>query len=100
MSEDALRCSGRSTLKDSTLEWPYDGPVHHEADRRKNDDHDDDDAEQAPAVELAVLLLHLQMIAEPEANGYMGVARPERFELPASWFVAMHSIQLSYGRRA
>jgi hypothetical protein len=26
------------------------------------------------------------------------VARPERFELPTSWFVAMHSIQLSYGR--
>ncbi len=28
----------------------------------------------------------------------MEVARPERFELPTSWFVAMHSIQLSYGR--
>ena len=26
------------------------------------------------------------------------MARPERFELPASWFVAMRSIQLSYGR--
>ncbi len=26
------------------------------------------------------------------------VARPERFELPTSWFVAMRSIQLSYGR--
>ena len=26
------------------------------------------------------------------------LARPERFELPASWFVAMRSIQLSYGR--
>jgi hypothetical protein len=26
------------------------------------------------------------------------LARPERFELPTSWFVAMHSIQLSYGR--
>ena len=24
--------------------------------------------------------------------------RPERIELPTSWFVAMHSIQLSYGR--
>ncbi len=24
--------------------------------------------------------------------------RPERFELPASWFVARRSIQLSYGR--
>jgi len=26
------------------------------------------------------------------------MARPERFELPTSWFVARHSIQLSYGR--
>jgi hypothetical protein len=26
------------------------------------------------------------------------VVRPERFELPASWFVARRSIQLSYGR--
>src|ERR1700720_2937170 len=26
------------------------------------------------------------------------LARPERFELPASWFVARRSIQLSYGR--
>ena len=26
------------------------------------------------------------------------MARPERFELPTSWFVAMHSIQLSYER--
>jgi hypothetical protein len=24
--------------------------------------------------------------------------RPERIELPTSWFVAKHSIQLSYGR--
>ncbi len=29
---------------------------------------------------------------------YMWVVRPERFELPASWFVARRSIQLSYGR--
>ena len=27
-----------------------------------------------------------------------GLARPERFELPTFWFVARHSIQLSYGR--
>jgi hypothetical protein len=27
-----------------------------------------------------------------------GFARPERFELPTSWFVARRSIQLSYGR--
>lgn len=26
------------------------------------------------------------------------VARPERFELPTSRFVAVHSIQMSYGR--
>ena len=26
------------------------------------------------------------------------LARPERFELPTCWFVASHSIQLSYGR--
>ena len=26
------------------------------------------------------------------------LARPERFELPTFWFVARHSIQLSYGR--
>lgn len=26
------------------------------------------------------------------------MARSERFELPTSWFVAMHSIQLSYER--
>ena len=26
------------------------------------------------------------------------VVRPERIELPTSWFVAKHSIQLSYGR--
>ena len=28
------------------------------------------------------------------------MVRPERFELPASWFVARRSIQLSYGRNA
>ena len=28
----------------------------------------------------------------------MQLARPERFELPTFWFVARHSIQLSYGR--
>jgi hypothetical protein len=26
------------------------------------------------------------------------MVRPERFELPTSWFVARRSIQLSYGR--
>jgi hypothetical protein len=26
------------------------------------------------------------------------MVRPERIELPTSWFVAMRSIQLSYGR--
>ena len=28
------------------------------------------------------------------------MARPERFELPTTWFVARYSIQLSYGRVA
>ena len=28
------------------------------------------------------------------------LARPERFELPTTWFVARYSIQLSYGRVA
>ena len=28
----------------------------------------------------------------------INLARPERFELPTFWFVARHSIQLSYGR--
>ncbi len=28
------------------------------------------------------------------------MVRPERFELPTSWFVARRSIQLSYGRKA
>jgi hypothetical protein len=28
----------------------------------------------------------------------VSLARPERFELPTFWFVARHSIQLSYGR--
>ena len=32
------------------------------------------------------------------AGGSLFLARLERFELPASWFVAKHSIQLSYRR--
>ena len=27
------------------------------------------------------------------------MARPERFELPTTWFEARYSIQLSYGRK-
>jgi hypothetical protein len=34
-----------------------------------------------------------------DRNGtFVVMARPERFELPTSWFVARRSIQLSYGR--
>ena len=29
---------------------------------------------------------------------FVKLARPERFELPTTWFVARYSIQLSYGR--
>ena len=29
---------------------------------------------------------------------FVDLARPERFELPTTWFVARYSIQLSYGR--
>ncbi len=29
---------------------------------------------------------------------FENMVRPERIELPTSWFVAKHSIQLSYGR--
>src|SRR3954469_18060026 len=31
---------------------------------------------------------------------HFNMARPERFELPTTWFVARYSIQLSYGRVA
>ncbi len=34
----------------------------------------------------------------PQGGLLVHMARPERFELPTSWFVAMRSIQLSYGR--
>ena len=33
-----------------------------------------------------------------QVRRFQKVARPERFELPTFWFVARHSIQLSYGR--
>ena len=33
-----------------------------------------------------------------ESGSLFYLARPERFELPTFWFVARHSIQLSYGR--
>jgi hypothetical protein len=44
---------------------------------------------------------HDTELSEP-ANGFQArniMVRPERFELPASWFVARRSIQLSYGRK-
>ena len=31
-------------------------------------------------------------------NLFNNLARPERFELPTTWFEARYSIQLSYGR--
>src|SRR5690606_24760016 len=37
-------------------------------------------------------------VLEGFRGGKSKMARPERFELPTSWFVAMRSIQLSYGR--
>ena len=30
---------------------------------------------------------------------HVKMVRPERFELPTTWFVARYSIQLSYGRK-
>ena len=38
--------------------------------------------------------MHRRRVLRPE----LFMVRPERFELPASWFVARRSIQLSYGR--
>ena len=32
------------------------------------------------------------------SDPYLFMARPERFELPTTWFEARYSIQLSYGR--
>jgi hypothetical protein len=46
----------------------------------------------------AMSLGTLKTRKELEKKGML--ARPERFELPTSWFVARHSIQLSYGRVA
>ncbi len=37
-------------------------------------------------------------LANFSANRLFCLARPERFELPTTWFVARYSIQLSYGR--
>ena len=37
-----------------------------------------------------------EKLSQIEERGRM--VRPERFELPAFWFVARRSIQLSYGR--
>ena len=36
----------------------------------------------------------------PENQVPFYMARPERFELPTTWFVARYSIQLSYGRKS
>ena len=38
-------------------------------------------------------------VKKPTSGGLFSLlARPERFELPTTWFVARYSIQLSYGR--
>ena len=53
-------------------------------------------------VELSALesVGHTPQTKRPPAGGlFVCLARPERFELPTFWFVARHSIQLSYGRK-
>ena len=45
-----------------------------------------------------ILVTFLVFQSKPTAV-VLEMARPGRFELPTSWFVAMRSIQLSYGRR-
>ena len=45
-------------------------------------------------VELALPFKGLESFRNPK----MQMARPERFELPTTWFEAKYSIQLSYGR--
>jgi hypothetical protein len=37
-------------------------------------------------------------VTDVSGKDRVAMARPERFELPTSWFVARRSIQLSYGR--
>ena len=55
-------------------------------------------AQQPPFTTVAYMERHRLL---PGARNSLNIlARPERFELPTSWFVAMRSIQLSYGRAA
>ena len=52
-------------------------------------------------VELAAQSPHqtrTRKTKRPLGGAFVFLARPERFELPTFWFVARHSIQLSYGR--
>ncbi len=42
--------------------------------------------------------LYLENETDQTRQALMGMARPERFELPTDWFEASYSIQLSYGR--
>ena len=44
------------------------------------------------------LALPFKVLADV-GNSKSKLARPERFELPTTWFVARYSIQLSYGRK-
>ena len=51
---------------------------------------------------VALWATELEFPGAQKQNGPIGtilfLARPERFELPTTWFEARYSIQLSYGR--
>ena len=55
-----------------------------------------------PAMLVELLMIASGVLIAPGANclsmNLKDMARPERFELPTTWFEARYSIQLSYGR--